>query len=96
MNNKIIEKPPEEREVNELEFAINVLGSMVNFAMRNGCLFTDALKMHGPEGDETWLRAEKAVLKGIQTLILEVTSREDNVQANPNMLKQLSQWKIEL
>lgn len=84
------------RECSDLEAAVDILGSLVNFAMRNGCTFTDALKIYEAGGEEYRLRAERLALKCIRALILEVTSQEDSVQANPNMLKQLRQWNIEI
>ena len=89
-------KPPEIREVSEIEFAVDVLGSFVNVAMRNGCTFSEVLKIYEVGGEKHQLHAEKAVMKSIQTLIREITLLEDNVQVDPNMLKQLLQWKIEL
>lgn len=95
MNDNKNKKPPEIKEVSEIDFSVDMLGSLVNFAMRNGCTFSDALKMYEAGGEEHRLLAEKAVMKSIQILIREITLREDNVQVNPNMLKQLLQWKIE-
>ena len=89
-------RPPESREVSEIDFSIEVLSSLVNFAMRNGCGITDALKMNGSDGGEMQSRAEKVVCKCIQTLVREITLREDNAQADPKALKQMLQWKIEL
>lgn len=90
------EKPPAMQEVSELEFAMESLIYIINFAMRNGLTLTEAFRFYGSFGEEQRIRTEELFMKNIQTVITEINSQRDIQIANPKEYAQFVQWKIPL